>query len=133
MNIDKLLEQIRAERCAAFVYEKAPAGPSSFRDRVIFYCDGKARFERYCQGEAAGKVCELSADSIDEQGAISWNYDACAYGKKDEAPKKLTGAGSGGLVFDGKTPLWKRAESLRRDPEHGYGFLRMLLLRLRGQ
>ena len=49
MNIDKLLEQIRAERCAAFVYEKAPAGASSFRDRVIFYRDGKARFERYCQ------------------------------------------------------------------------------------
>lgn len=130
MNPSNLFSEIRNSKCAAFVFEKSPGGANRFRDRVIFYYDGKARFERYCMGEAAGKVCELSADSLDERGAIAWNYDDCSYSKKEEAPKVLTGAGRGGLVFDGKVSLWQKHSELKNDPDHGYGFFKMLWWRL---
>ena len=126
MNPSNLFSEIANSKCAAFVFEKAPGGASRFRDRVIFYYDGKVRFERYCMGEAAGKVCELTALSLEERGAIQWNYDDCSYSKKDEAPKVLTGAGRGGLVFDGKVSLWQKHSELKTDPDHGYGFFKML-------
>ena len=72
MNPSNLFSEIRNSKCAAFVFEKSPGGANRFRDRVIFYYDGKVRFERYCMGEAAGKVCELTAESLDERGAIAW-------------------------------------------------------------
>ncbi len=130
MNATNLCNEICAAGCAAFIFEKAPGGASRFRDRVIVYYDGKVRFERYCQGEAAGKVCEMSAESIDERGAIQWDYAACPYSKKDEAPKVLTGAGQGGLVFDGKVALWQRQGELKSDAAHGYGAVKMFFRRL---
>ena len=58
MKFDKIQKQVKQQRCAGFSYaqEKPAAG---FRDVVTVYCDGRLLFERFCAGEAAGRVCAL--------------------------------------------------------------------------
>lgn len=93
MKFDKIQKQVRQQRCAGFSYaqEKPAAG---FRDVVTVYCDGRLLFERFCAGEAAGRVCALWAPGgADEAGRIQWDYSACAYSGAQQAPKVLTGAG----------------------------------------
>lgn len=128
MNLEKTLTEIRAAKCACFCYEQT--GRPRFRDRVSIYHDGKLLFERFCYGEAAGKACEMWASGLNERNEVLWDYDSCAYSQKDEAPKKLTGAGSGGLVFDGKVAIWTCVEQKKKDPAHGYGFFAMLFRRI---
>ena len=41
-----------------------------FRDCLLFYIDGRIRFERYCYGEAACLVFSLWANGLDETGKI---------------------------------------------------------------
>ena len=70
MKFDKIQKQVRQQRCAGFSYaqEKPAAG---FRDVVTVYCDGRLLFERFCAGEAAGRVCALWAPGgADEAGRI---------------------------------------------------------------
>ena len=43
-----------------------------FRDCLLFYIDGRIRFERYCYGEAACLVFSLWANGLDETGKILW-------------------------------------------------------------
>lgn len=129
MKLDGIVAAVRADKLAGRAWEKGGA-PGKFRDRVTVYRDGKVLFERFCYGEAAGRVCALWAPGADEAGRILWDYGACAYSGKDEAPKALTGAGRGALVFDGKPVLWQPAADLPTDPANGYGALRMFFARL---
>lgn len=70
MKFDKIQKQVRQQRCAGFSYaqEKPAAG---FRDVVTVYCDGRLLFERFCAGEAAGRVCALWAPGAGKRGAFS--------------------------------------------------------------
>lgn len=71
MKFDKIQKQVRQQRCAGFSYaqEKPAAG---FRDVVTVYCDGRLLFERFCAGEAAGRVCALWAPAgRTKRGAFS--------------------------------------------------------------
>ena len=43
-----------------------------FRDCLLFYIDGRIRFDRYCYGEAACLVFSLWANGLDETGKILW-------------------------------------------------------------
>ena len=55
------------------------------------YCDGRLLFERFCAGEAAGRVCALWApEGADEAGRIRWDYGACAYSGAQQAPKAVS-------------------------------------------
>jgi hypothetical protein len=130
VTLDKIVSDIRAAKCAGFCYEQT--GRPRFRDRVTVFCDGRLLFERFCYGEAAGKACEMWAPGLDEKGRVLWNYDACPYSQKTDAPQALTGAGTGGLVFDGKTALWACVDKKKTDPAHGYSGWKVLWLRLRG-
>ena len=132
MKMDSITADLKAKKLAGRAYEKGGA-PGKFRDRVTIYRDGKVLFERYCYGEAAGKVCALWAPQADSAGHIQWDYDACPYSGKTEAPKTLTGAGHGALVFDGKPVLWHPAADLAVDPANGYGRLKMFFARLLGR
>ena len=131
MTLEKILADIRAAKCAGFCYEQT--GRPRFRDRVTLYCDGRLLFERFCYGEAAGRACAMWAPGVDEKGRVLWDYDACPYSGKTEAPQVLTGAGAGGLVFDGKAALWACVERKKADPEHGYSALKVLWKRLTGR
>ncbi len=131
MKLDGILADLKARKLAGRAWEKGGA-PGKFRDRITVYRDGRLLFERFCYGEAAGRVCALWAAGADEAGHIRWDYDACAYSGKTEAPKTLTGAGRGALVFDGRPVLWQPAADLRTDPANGYGAVKMFFLRLLG-
>ena len=111
------------------VYEKELE--TEFLERLIFYIDGRIRFERYCHGEAAGLVCALWANGFDEDGKISW-IDIPKYGSLyDTVPRILTDIQEDGnaLQFDGQFRRFIRKDELRRDSDNGYGRLRLLWLR----
>ena len=40
---------------------------------------------------------------------------------RDEVPHQLTGAGQGGLVFDGRPARWECVDKLKNDKANGYG------------
>lgn len=124
MKFDNIQKQVRQQRCAGFSYaQENPA--AGFRDMVTVYCDGRLLFERFCAGEAAGRVCALWApEGADEAGRIRWDYGACAYSGAQQAPKALTGAGAGGLVFDGRPYRWALCEQRKTDRQNGYGALK---------
>ena len=126
MNFTSLIEEVKAARCAGFRYEQV--GHRQFRDRVTVYRDGRLLFERFCYGEAAGLVYKLWAPRADETGAPQWDFSRCnVTGAREAAPKMLTGAGQGGLVFDGKPAHWACVAKLRQDKQNGYGGLLNML------
>lgn len=128
MRFDGIIKQVRAQRCAGFSYVRGDAA-ARFRDVLTVYCDGRLLFERFCAGEAAGRVCALWArKGADGTGRILWEYDTCAYSGAAEAPKVLTGAGAGGLVFDGRPAAWALCEQRRTDAANGYGALKTWFL-----
>lgn len=131
MNANAIFTELRAKNMAGFCYEKS--GHAHYRDRVTFYRDGKLLFERFCYGEAAGLVWEMKGLAIDERGLIDWDYANCPSSEKDDAPKALTGAGQGGLVFDGKPSAWLRVAEKKADPAHGYGGFKLFFLKLLGK
>lgn len=126
MNFSAIVEEIRAAKCVGFRYQKA--GHSRYRDRVTVYRDGRLLFERFCYGEAAGLVFSLWAEQADENGAPAWDFSGCNVSNaRDEAPRQLTGAGTGGLTFDGKPACWECVDRLKSDRPNGYGGLLNLL------
>ena len=46
-----------------------------FRDCLLFYLDGRIRFERYCYGEAACLVFSAWAHGFDADGKILWDRE----------------------------------------------------------
>ena len=120
MNFSSIISEVKNAKCVGFRYQRA--GHTHFRDRVTVYCDGRILFERFCYGEAAGLVFSLWAESADETGVPQWDFSKCNISNaREEVPHQLTGAGEGGLVFDGKPALWECTERLRKDKANGYG------------
>lgn len=129
MDFSQVISEIRDAKCVGFRYQRA--GHTRYRDRVTVYYDGRILFERFCYGEAAGLVFSLWAESADASGAPQWDFSKCnVTSARDEAPHQLTGAGEGGLVFDGKPVCWECTERLRSDKANGYGGLVSAVRRL---
>ena len=96
MDFAPIIADVKAAKCAGFRYQRA--GHQRYRDRVTVYRDGRLLFERFCYGEAAGLVFKLWAPGADD-----------------------TGAGQGGLVFDGRPARWECVDKLKNDKANGYG------------
>lgn len=127
MKFDSVIKQVKAQRCAGFSY--ARGGASDFRDVLTVYCDGRVLFERFRAGGEGGRVCALWArKGADDAGRILWEEDAGSCSGAAEAPKVLTGAGAGGLVFDGRPVAWALCEQRRTDAANGYGALKTWFL-----
>ncbi len=124
MDFTNVIQQIKNSKYAGYRYEKE--GHQKFRDCVTVCRNGKFLFERYCYGEAAGKVCEMTAESASAQGVIAWNYAQSDYSLKTEAPQKLTGEQGEALLFDDKKTPWLVVEQLKQVPQVGLGRLKML-------
>ncbi len=124
MNLAQLTKAVAENKCAGWRYQQNGRHP--FRDRFTVYTDGKILFERFCYGEAAGKVFTMWGNGADETGALRWDYDSCPNSHKTEAPKMLTDACETDLILDGKTDMWARTECLKTDPENGYTFFKKL-------
>lgn len=129
MDFSSIISEIKNAKCVGFRYQRA--GHTRYRDRVTVYYDGRILFERFCYGEAAGLVFSLWAQSADASGAPQWDFSKCNVSNaREETPHQLTGAGEGGLVFDGKPVRWECTERLRSDKANGYGGLWNAIKRL---
>lgn len=124
MDFSAIVQDIKQHKLAGRRYQKE--GHGKFRDCLTICRNGKFVFERYCYGEAAGKVCEMLANRSDGP-KIEWEYSGSDYSLKTEAPVELTGQEGGSLLFDGKKALWELEEELKQVPKAGLTWFRMLL------
>ena len=120
MDFAPIIADVKAAKCAGFRYQRA--GHQRYRDRVTVYRDGRLLFERFCYGEAAGLAFKLWAPGADDTGVPQWDFSKCnVTNARDEVPHQLTGAGQGGLVFDGRPARWECVDKLKNDKANGYG------------
>lgn len=104
-----------------------------FRDCLLFYLDGKIRFERYCYGEAAGLVFGVWARGFDEEDNILWDNVPDFEMARKALPQRLTNVEENGnaLQFDGARKRYLFTEEFSSDKPNGYGTFRTLFLRRR--
>ena len=120
MDISGILTEIAAARpkVAGMRYEKE--GNQRFRDVLTICRNGRALFERYCYGEAAGLVCVLAGAVDAQSGEICWAPEGRANeAALAEAPRVLTGVEDGKLRFDGGRFLWAPAGTVRAERRAG--------------
>lgn len=103
-----------------------------FRDCLLFYIDGRIRFERYCYGEAAGLVFSAWADGFDHQGTILWAKEPAFESQQKALPRCLTDIQENGqaLQFDHACKRFVYSEELLVDKANGYGRIRLFFLRI---
>ena len=99
---------------------------------MLFYCDGKVRFERYCYGEGACYVFGVWA-SLSPDGSLTYKEPFDPLVEESALPRRLTKAEDGVLYFDDARWKWEPAADLKLDEKNGYTRLRMLLHRLAGR
>lgn len=94
-----------------------------FRDCLLFYLDGRIRFERYCYGEAACLVFSVWAYGFDAQGKILWDKEPEFESQRSALPRVLTDVQEGGtaLQFDGLRKRYVMTEEFASDKPNGYG------------
>lgn len=104
-----------------------------FRDCLLFYIDGRIRFERYCYGEAACLVFSLWARGLDADGRILWEKKPEFETDQKAIPRVLTDIQENGdaLQFDGTRKRYLRTEEFERDKPNGYGRFKVFWLRRR--
>lgn len=104
-----------------------------FRDCLLFYLDGKIRFERYCYGEAAGLVFGVWARGFDEEDNILWDNVPDFEMARKALPHRLTDVEENGnaLQFDRARKRYLFTEEFSSDKANGYGTFRTLFLRRR--
>lgn len=93
-----------------------------FRDCLLFYIDGRIRFERYCYGEAACLVFSVWAHGFDDDGKILWDKEPEFETDQKAIPRVLTDIQDEGsaLQFDGQRKRFVKTEELETDPANGY-------------
>ena len=61
-----------------------------FRDCLLFYLDGRIRFERYCYGEAACLVFSAWAHGFGRDGELLWDKEPEFESQRTALPRVLT-------------------------------------------
>lgn len=102
-----------------------------FRDCLLFYLDGRIRFERYCYGEAACLVFSLWARGFGPDGSILWAKEPEFETDQNAIPRVLTDIQENGaaLQFDSARKRYVFTEEFARDKANGYGALKVFFLR----
>lgn len=102
-----------------------------FRDCLLFYLDGRIRFERYCYGEAACLVFSTWAHGFDADGNILWDKEPKFEVDQKALPRVLTDIQENGtaLQFDGLRKRYVQTEEFAVDKANGYGKLKVWALR----
>lgn len=103
-----------------------------FRDCLLFYLDGRIRFERYCYGEAACLVFSAWAHDLDKDGKILWDREPEFESQREALPRVLTSVMESGnaLQFDNLRKRYVKTQEFASDKANGYGKLKVLFLRL---
>ena len=104
---------------------------SHFRDCLLFYLDGRIRFERYCYGEAACLVFSLWAKGLGPDGKILWEHEPEFETDQKAIPRVLTDIQENGtaLQFDTARKRYLQTEEFEEDKPNGYGRIKVWLLR----
>lgn len=105
---------------------------NKYRDCMLFYCDGKVRFERYCYGEGACFVFGVWA-ALAPDGQLTYRPPFDPLVEESALPRRLTKAEGDVLYFDNARWKWELAADLALDQKNGYTRPRMLLHRLTGR
>lgn len=102
-----------------------------FRDCLLFYIDGRIRFERYCYGEAACLVFSAWAHGLDAEGNILWDKEPEFESQRSALPRILTDVQESGnaLQFDGLRKRYVKTQEFSVDKANGYGKLKVFFLR----
>ena len=102
-----------------------------FRDCLLFYLDGRIKFERYCYGEAACLVFSVWAHGLDEDGRIRWDKEPEFETDQKALPRVLTDVQEEGtaLQFDGLRKRYVLTEEFDTDKMNGYSRFKVFLLR----
>lgn len=102
-----------------------------FRDCLLFYLDGRIKFERYCYGEAACLVFSVWAHGFDENGKIRWDKEPEFETDQKALPRVLTDVQDEGtaLQFDGLRKRYVLTEEFDTDKMNGYSRFKVFLLR----
>jgi len=102
-----------------------------FRDCILFYIDGRVRFERFCYGEAACLVFSVWGHGLDSDGKILWDSEPEFESQQTALPRVLTDVQENGtaLQFDGARKRYLHTEEFEEDPLNGYGRIKTWFLR----
>ena len=102
-----------------------------FRDCLLFYLDGRIKFERYCYGEAACLVFSVWAHGLDEEGRIRWDKEPEFETDQKALPRVLTDVQDEGtaLQFDRLRKRYVLTEEFDTDKMNGYSRFKVFLLR----
>ena len=102
-----------------------------FRDCLLFYLDGRIKFERYCYGEAACLVFSVWAHGLDEDGRIRWDKEPEFETDQKALPRVLPDVQEEGtaLQFDGLRKRYVLTEEFDTDKMNGYSRFKVFLLR----
>ncbi|MDD4850979.1 MAG: hypothetical protein PHO10_09830 [Gemmiger sp.] len=102
-----------------------------FRDCLLFYIDGRIRFERYCYGEAACLVFAAWASGFDAAGKILYDKEPEFEVDQKALPRVLTDIQEDGaaLQFDGQFKRYLKTEQFASDKPNGYAGLKLLFLK----
>lgn len=94
-----------------------------FRDCLLFYLDGRIRFERYCYGEAACLVFSVWGHGLDSDGRILWDKEPEFESQRTALPRTLTDIQESGkaLQFDRLRKRYVLTEEFALDKGNGYG------------
>ena len=104
-----------------------------FRDCLLFYLDGRIRFERYCYGEAACLVFSVWGSGFDAGGKICWDKEPAFESQQNALPRILTDVQESGtaLQFDGLRKRYVKTEEFTQDKSNGYGPWKLFWLKHR--
>lgn len=102
-----------------------------FRDCLLFYIDGRIRFERYCYGEAACLVFSAWARGLNSDGNLLWEKEPEFETDQKALPRRLTDIQENGsaLQFDGLRKRYIFTEEFDSDKANGYSRMRVFFLR----
>lgn len=104
-----------------------------FRDCLLFYLDGRIRFERYCYGEAACLVFSVWGSGFDADGKIRWDKEPAFESQQNALPRVLTDVQESrtALQFDGLRKRYVKTEEFTQDKANGYGPWKLFWLKHR--
>ena len=104
-----------------------------FRDCLLFYRDGRIRFERYCYGEAACLVFSVWAHGFDAEGKILWDKEPEFESQRSALPRVLTDVQESGnaLQFDGARKRYCKTEEFESDKRNGYNRWKVFWMNLK--
>lgn len=100
-----------------------------FRDCMLFYLDGRVRFERFCYGEAACLVFGVWGSGLDADGKILWDTEPEFESMQKALPRVLTDVQENGtaLQFDGARKRFIKTEEFDSDKLNGYAGFKLFL------